>query len=470
MNIFLDLIFNRMKPLQAVFVRTTITIFAILLSACAINSRVTWPHLEGTWVLTAYDDASPIDGKQPTIQFDNGQVSGTTVCNHYGGSYQITEDAISFTDIFSTEMACMEPEGVMEQERIYMELLVSADRYALADDVLILFAGSHQVMTFEMEKDAIVGSTPAVEDPTMIPTEIVALPTLTSTVEPPDVEPPVGFKEYRDTVIGVSVFIPESWVVTGIIEGDYAIFQSYPEEKYFGGEGRDPEDSKCDLNIQPAGISVGELIQQWESNEITTIVSEEEVVLQSGLIGQWFFIESMGRSVAFVAEINKRAIVLSCFGNPEPFEEIANTLNEFEVTTSSIHDSNEVVQQYRDSKTGVTLDVPGSWAITEVIPGVKATLQSLETTCELFIRSDISSANVLVTQMKSNEDTTIISDDQIVLNSGQPATRIEMNIEMDNIGQSMLVITEISEKVIVLSCVGDFTPVDEVAFTLRISE
>ncbi len=72
--------------------------------------------------------------------------------------------------------------------------------------------------------------------------------------------------------------------------------------------------------------------------------------------------------------------------------------------------------------------------------------------------------------MKSNEVITIISEDQIVLNSGQPATQIEMNIEMDNIGQSMLVITEINEKVIVLSCVGDFTKVDGIAVTLKASE
>ena len=69
--------------------------------------------------------------------------------------------------------------------------------------------------------------------------------------------------------------------------------------------------------------------------------------------------------------------------------------------------------------------------------------------------------------MKSNEDITIISEDQMVLNSGQPATRLDINIEMDNIGQSMRVITEINEKVIVLSCVGDYTPVDEIAETLR---
>jgi heat shock protein HslJ len=454
-----------MKTLRFI---TIFTFLSLLLSACTGNSLASEPNIEGvTWVLTTYNDANPIDDALPTIQFEDGQISGTTGCNHYWGSYQITEDAISFGDIFHTEIGCMEPEGVMDQERSYLDLLRSADRFELSESekILTIFAGSHQLLTFKVKKDDMSLSTPTHEQPTITPTVIVAEPTLT-----PTLASPAGFKEYRDSVIGVSIYIPESWVVTGVIEGGYAIFQSYPEDKYVGGEGLEPEDTKCDLNIQPAGTSVGELTQKWESNELTTIVSDEDVVLQSGLIGQRFIIESMGRSVAFVTEINNRAIVLSCFGNPEPFEEIANTLNEFDVTASSTQDSNVGFKQYRDSETGVTLDVPGSWTITEVIPGIKATLQSLETTCELFIRSDISSADEIVTPMKSNEDITIISDDQIVLKSGQPATRLVINIEMDNIGQSMLVITEINMKVIVLSCVGNFSLVDTIAVTLKAVE
>lgn len=459
-----------------------ITILAILLSACAVNSQDRGPNIEGIiWVLTSYNDVHPIDGALPTMELEGGQVSGTTGCNHYGGSYQITGDAISFEDFYRTEIGCTEPEGVMDQERIYLDLLRSADRFVLSEseDVLTIFAGEHQILVFETKNEVSL-SAPTQEQLTVTPTDIVVEPTqVQPTITPKDIvekttltptfAPPAGFKEYRDSVAGVSVYIPESWVVTGVIEGGYAIFQSYSEDKYVGGEGREPADTKCDLNIQPAGTSVGELIQQWESSELTTIVSEEEVVLPSGLIGQQFILESMGQSVAFVTEINTRAVVLNCFGNPEPFEEIVNTLSGFEGTASSIHDSSEGVQPYRDSETGVSLDVPGNWAITEVFPGVKATLQSLETTCELFIRSD-TSADEIVTQMKSNEDITIISEDQMVLNSGQPATRLEINIEMDNIGQSLLVITEINEKVIVLSCVGDYSLVDAVAVTIKANE
>jgi len=36
-------------------------------------------------------------------------------------------------------------------------------------------------------------------------------------------EPPAGFKEYQAAAVGISVYIPESWVITGIIDGQYAI-------------------------------------------------------------------------------------------------------------------------------------------------------------------------------------------------------------------------------------------------------
>jgi hypothetical protein len=68
-----------------------------------------------------------------------------------------------------------------------------------------------------------------------------------------------------------------------MVDGEYAIFQSYPEDKYVGGEGREPGDTKCDLSIRPIGTRAEELIQQWQADSMTTIVSEEELILQSSL-------------------------------------------------------------------------------------------------------------------------------------------------------------------------------------------
>jgi hypothetical protein len=52
-----------------------------------------------------------------------------------------------------------------------------------------------------------------------------------SSQEPPTITvvpvvPPAGFKEYQDAVAGISIYIPENWTVTGVVDGEYAIFQS----------------------------------------------------------------------------------------------------------------------------------------------------------------------------------------------------------------------------------------------------
>jgi hypothetical protein len=124
-------------------------------------------------------------------------------------------------------------------------------------------------------------------------------------------------------VAGVSVYIPESWIVTGVVPGEFAILQSYPESKYVGGEALEQGDTKCDLNIRPPGTTAADLIQQWKSDPNTIIVSESEVVLQSGQLGTRMELENMGRSLSMITEANDRAVVLTCFGAFEPFDEIA---------------------------------------------------------------------------------------------------------------------------------------------------
>jgi heat shock protein HslJ len=156
-------------------------------------------------------------------------------------------------------------------------------------------------------------------------------PTPTSAAEvtpvtPTYVEPPAGFRVYQDAVAGVAIHIPESWVVTGIIPGQFAILQSYPEDKYVGGEGREPGDTKCDLNIRPLGNTAADLIQQWKSNPRSEIVSEGEMVLQSGQSGVRIEVESLGRSLSLITEVNERVVVLTCFGELAPFDEIALTI------------------------------------------------------------------------------------------------------------------------------------------------
>jgi hypothetical protein len=130
-----------------------------------------------------------------------------------------------------------------------------------------------------------------------------------------------------DAASGLSLLVPESWtIVEPGPHGRATILQSYPENKYVGGEALQPGDSKCDLIIHPPDISVADVIQQIKSDPSITIVSEQEIVLQSGRPGTRMESESMGRSLALFAEVNERAVVLTCFGELAPFDQIAVTL------------------------------------------------------------------------------------------------------------------------------------------------
>lgn len=99
------------------------------------------PDLEGpTWSLLAFLEPGrtadptapmplprePLPGSRITITFADGQVSGTAGCNQYGGSYSLNGAALAIGDLFQTEMACMDPVGVMEQEQHYLDTLRAA--------------------------------------------------------------------------------------------------------------------------------------------------------------------------------------------------------------------------------------------------------------------------------------------------------------------------------------------------------
>jgi len=303
-----------------------IFIIATILIACSGCLSTNQANIDGSdWVLTAIDNDTVIIGTPPTLKFEGDMVSGNASCNIYSGSHQIRGETISFGPLVRTEMYCLEPEGVMDQEQTYLGILEAAQRFELVDKILTMYSDSGESLTFQT-RNAIggVSSSPAVEQSNQ------ELPTITPEPVGPtpiqNVDPPTGFKEYRDTVAGISIYIPENWTVTGVIDGEYAIFQSYPEDKYVGGERREPGDTKCDLNIRPIGTHAEELIQEWRTNPSSTIVSEDEFILQSGMAGRRFVIDSIGRATVFITEINQRVVILTCFGDFTMVDEIAVTL------------------------------------------------------------------------------------------------------------------------------------------------
>jgi hypothetical protein len=165
---------------------------------------------------------------------------------------------------------------------------------------------------------------PAPEAPTDMPS--TAVPTEVPPTATPTPEPPAGSKQYVDPAAGVSLWVPESWVVTQVFPGESAILQSYPEDKYVGGEAREPGDTKCDLTIRPADVNLEGHMERLRSDPALTVVSEEEIVLNSGEPGIRVEVESLGVSISLITEVNERVVVLTCFGELAPFDAIALTV------------------------------------------------------------------------------------------------------------------------------------------------
>jgi heat shock protein HslJ len=111
-------------------------------------------RLDGTaWVLSELRGQPPLQGAEPTLAFDGENVGGDTGCNSFGGNYQTGPDrTIQFGELFQTEIFCMGPEGVMEQESVYMNALHQAAFYQMADNRLELQnQAGETILVFERE-------------------------------------------------------------------------------------------------------------------------------------------------------------------------------------------------------------------------------------------------------------------------------------------------------------------------------
>jgi heat shock protein HslJ len=95
-----------------------------------------------SWLLNSYNNGkggmqSVVIGTEITSDFgEDGTMTGSGGCNNYNAAYEATDDTISIGITISTEMACMDPEGIMEQETQYLASLQNAAVYTIRDDRL----------------------------------------------------------------------------------------------------------------------------------------------------------------------------------------------------------------------------------------------------------------------------------------------------------------------------------------------
>jgi heat shock protein HslJ len=121
---------------------------SLFVSCSAFNGSVP-DGLNGTkWNLLFIRKSTPIPGRDITIEFADGQVRGSSGCNSYFGEYEVRGSEISLGQLAATEMACLDPEGIMEQEQEYLVFLSEVVAFSVEEDQLVLKKAHQDQLTF----------------------------------------------------------------------------------------------------------------------------------------------------------------------------------------------------------------------------------------------------------------------------------------------------------------------------------
>ena len=132
---------------------------AVLSSGCNTGPQQVTPDIEGReWVLESYGESASLQatlpGTEVTLTFDSSkdEVRGSAGCNSYFGQYTLDGDELSIGQLGWTEMYCMDPQGVMEQEHEYLSILQTAENFQVVDRKLQI-DGDKKVLVFVQRED-----------------------------------------------------------------------------------------------------------------------------------------------------------------------------------------------------------------------------------------------------------------------------------------------------------------------------
>ena len=143
-----------MRPIIGIL--SMLLIIVLGLSACSTGTGKATLE-DTTWILESYGEPGNLKtlmmDTEITAEFVSPEdtVTGFAGCNHYFGGYEIKDSQLSIPGpIGATEMYCMEPEGVMDQEQEYLAILQLAESYEIDGDELQLNCGN-QVLIFKRD-------------------------------------------------------------------------------------------------------------------------------------------------------------------------------------------------------------------------------------------------------------------------------------------------------------------------------
>lgn len=102
------------------------------------------PLIGSTWILTALDGQPPLPGSHLTITFAQSEFSGFGGCNRFGGRYGVERNYVRPDTIQRTLEGCL-GEGILEQERAYVDAVQAGGQFRLDGDRLEILDQAGQV-------------------------------------------------------------------------------------------------------------------------------------------------------------------------------------------------------------------------------------------------------------------------------------------------------------------------------------
>ena len=129
-----------------------LSLVVCLVGACTSEGGDAGKFEDMKWVLESYGGQAVLADTRITATFESAdhQVSGSAGCNTYFGEYKVSGDKLTISQLANTEMYCMEPEGVMDQETEYLKMLHATDSYEIRDGKLRINTDG-QVLVFHVE-------------------------------------------------------------------------------------------------------------------------------------------------------------------------------------------------------------------------------------------------------------------------------------------------------------------------------
>ena len=142
--------------------RNVVMIFILALmfsiSACGFANQESEPSsgmnlTDSEWILRLLNGSSLVEGTNITLTFEEDRIGGFAGCNSYGATYAIEgKSSIEIPMIESTLEGCLEPEGILEQESEYLELLMDADVLNVNEDQLEILDVSGNVILLYIKR------------------------------------------------------------------------------------------------------------------------------------------------------------------------------------------------------------------------------------------------------------------------------------------------------------------------------